>query len=120
MAANQSLSWFAHGGGRHAVGEQINLAFLDAVLHPAAGAVELLMETAGPPGLGVEVATTKHGLASPCVHSALADPTLLAPALASGPHEVLEASGRLSAVAGLGFGRRQFRGAMAHQPDIAS
>ncbi len=24
------------------------------------------------------MATTKHGLASPCVHSALADPTLLA------------------------------------------
>lgn len=32
----------AYGGGRSAVGEQVELAFLDAVLHLAAGAVEVL------------------------------------------------------------------------------
>ena len=36
----------AHGGGRGAVGEQVALAFLDAVLHLAARAVELLVEEA--------------------------------------------------------------------------
>src|SRR5271169_4935125 len=34
----------AHGRRRGAVGEQIELAFLDAVLHVAAGAIELLIE----------------------------------------------------------------------------
>ena len=34
----------AHGGGRGAVGEQIELALLDAVLHLAARAVDLLVE----------------------------------------------------------------------------
>ena len=37
----------AHGGGRGAVGEQIELALLDAVLHLAAGAVDVLVEAAG-------------------------------------------------------------------------
>ena len=39
----------AHGGGRGAVGEQIELAFLDAVLHLAAGAVDVLVELARSP-----------------------------------------------------------------------
>jgi hypothetical protein len=33
-----------HGGGRGAIGEQIELTFLDAFLHPAARAVDLLIE----------------------------------------------------------------------------
>ena len=37
----------AHGGRRGAVGEQVELAFLDAVLHLAAGAVDPLVEAAG-------------------------------------------------------------------------
>ena len=41
----------AHGGGRGAVGEQVALALLDAVLHLAAGAVDLLIEEAAV-GLG--------------------------------------------------------------------
>ena len=36
----------AHGRRRGAVGEQVALAFLDPVLHLAAGAVELLVEEA--------------------------------------------------------------------------
>ena len=42
----------AHGGGRGAVGEQVALAFLDPVLHLAAGAVDLLVEKAAV-GLGL-------------------------------------------------------------------
>jgi hypothetical protein len=37
----------AHRGGRGAVGKQIELAFLDAVLHLAAGAIDFLVEMAG-------------------------------------------------------------------------
>ena len=37
----------AHRRGRGAVGEQVELALLDAVLHLAAGAVDLLVEMAG-------------------------------------------------------------------------
>src|ERR1700731_5282528 len=37
----------AHRLGRGAVGEQVELAFLDAVLHVAAGAVDLLVEMTG-------------------------------------------------------------------------
>src|SRR5271155_4926356 len=37
----------AHGCGRGSVGEQVALAFLDPVLHLAAGAVDLLIEKAG-------------------------------------------------------------------------
>ena len=42
----------AHRGGRGPVGEQVALAFLDPVLHVAAGAVDLLIEKAAVgPGL---------------------------------------------------------------------
>src|SRR6185312_13706535 len=37
----------AHGGGRGTIGIEIELAFLDPVLHVAAGAVELLVEVFG-------------------------------------------------------------------------
>ena len=37
----------AHRVGRGAIGIEIELAFLDAVFHLAAGAVELLVEVAG-------------------------------------------------------------------------
>ena len=61
----------AHRRRRGAVGEQVDLAFLDAVLHLAAGAIDLLVEKAAV-GLGLlKEVTMKRGLASPCVHSAL-------------------------------------------------
>jgi hypothetical protein len=47
-----------HGGGRGAVGEQIELAFLNAVLHFAARAVELLIEVSGAGLLGFERSDT--------------------------------------------------------------
>jgi hypothetical protein len=34
----------AHGGGRGAIGIEIELAFLDAVLHLAAGAVDVFIK----------------------------------------------------------------------------
>ena len=37
----------AHGRGRGAIGEQVELLLLDPVLHLAAGAVDLLVEGAG-------------------------------------------------------------------------
>ena len=92
----------AHGGGRGAVGEQIELAFLDAVLHLAAGAVELLVERGGPRrSARLSEVTTKRGLASPCVCSAL--PTTrraTAPAVERPIAEVLEAPRRLAGRAG--------------------
>ena len=70
----QSRSWLAH---RVAVevrsGEQVALAFLDSVLHLAAGAVDLLIEKAGVRlGALLNEVTMKRGLASPFVHFALA------------------------------------------------
>ena len=61
-----------HGGGRGAVGEEVELAFLDAVLHLAAGAVEVLVEVRAIGRRRSSEVTTKRGLASPWVHSALA------------------------------------------------
>ncbi len=54
----------AHGGGRGAVGEEVELALLDAVLHLAAGAVDLLVEMRGLAlGAACSEVTTKRGLA---------------------------------------------------------
>jgi hypothetical protein len=59
-----------HGCRRGAVGEQVELALLDPVLHLAAGAVDRFVQM---PGLRLHVSevTTKRGLASPPVTSAL-------------------------------------------------
>src|SRR5207244_9552896 len=53
-------------------GEQIALTFLDAVLHVATGAVDLLVEHATLDLPAAERVMMKRGLASPLLHSALA------------------------------------------------
>ena len=86
-----------HGRRRGAVGEQIELAFLDPVLHLAARAVDPLVQPPGVDLRGLSEVTMKRGLASPPVHSALPmtrrDP---APAVQRRPAEVPEAAGRLA------------------------
>ena len=62
----------AHGGGRCAVGEEVDLALLDPVFHLAAGAVEPFVERlAGRSTAGPSEVTTKRGLAPRGSHSAL-------------------------------------------------
>ena len=61
----------AHRGGRGAIRIEVELALLDPVLHLAASAVDLLVEILGLALVAPEL-TTKRGLASPFVHSALA------------------------------------------------
>ena len=66
-------SWLARiVAARSAVGEQIELTFFDAILHVAAGAVDLLIEQLRGGVLALSEVTTKRGLAVPAVHSALA------------------------------------------------
>src|ERR1700741_2801606 len=60
-----------HGGSRGAVGEQIELALLDPVLHLATGAVDHLVEVLRGTSYDLSEVTTKRGLASPRVTSAL-------------------------------------------------
>src|SRR5260370_35481 len=84
-----------HGGGRRAVGEEIELAFLDAVLHLAAGAIAVLVEHAG---VGALLAERGHdeariGLALGVLGLA-DDPPAAAPAIERRPQEVLEAPRR--------------------------
>ena len=95
----------AHGGGRGAVGEQVELALLDAVLHLAAGAVDLLVEVRasqlgsaerGDDEARIGLALRPLGLAD--------DAAPAAPALARRPQEVLEAARRLAG--GRALGRR--------------
>lgn len=80
-----------HGGGRGAVGIEIELAFLDAVLHVATGAIDLLVElTRAGPG------TLERGHNKAWIGLALRplrlgnDAPFPAPAVARAPVEVLE------------------------------
>src|ERR1700759_3493939 len=62
----------------------------------------------------------KRGLASPRVHSALADDTPgAAPTLQCRPAEILEPAGWLAARLSLGAGGGQFRLDLGHQPVVA-
>ena len=106
----------AHGVGRGAIGEQVELAFLDGVLHLAALAIELLVEISGPdPGIPqrgedearIGFAVGPFGLGD--------DPALAAPALARTPHEVLEAALWLAAARA---GPRQLGLDLRDQPGV--
>src|SRR5438128_11462704 len=87
----------AHRSSRGAVGEQVELAFLDPVFHLAAGAVELLVERAGLdlwPGQGGD---EEAGIAVALGHLGFGDDAPgAAPAVARPPGEVLEAPRRLA------------------------
>src|SRR3954447_14987855 len=93
----------AHRLGRGAAGIEVKLAFLDAVLHLAAGAIELLVEVASLVLLAAQRGDdeARVGLARPppCYRDTLGlgdDATLAAPAVARLPGEVPEAAGRLA------------------------
>src|SRR5512132_3313305 len=61
----------AHRRGAGAVGEEIELALLDPVLHVAASAIQLFVEAWAGQRFGFSEVTTKRGLASSRLHSAL-------------------------------------------------
>ena len=92
----------AHGGGRGAASEEIELALLDAVLHLAAGAVDALVEAAG-----VDLGGTQRGDDEAWVGRAtgpfgLADDAPPArPAVEGGPAEVAKAACRPAGAGGL-------------------
>ena len=89
----------AHGRGAGAVGEEVELALLDAVLHLAAGAVDAARRACGRPlAAALSEVTTKRGLA-PCAAARHPlglgdDAPAAAPAVARRPAEVGEAAGR--------------------------
>ena len=85
----------AHGGGRRAVGHQIELAFLDAVLHIAARAVDVLVEErCGTLGC-IERGDDEARIGLPACPFGLADhAAFVAPAVQRAPHEVPEAACR--------------------------
>ena len=92
-----------HGAGRGAVGEQVDLTLLDAVLHLAAGTVDILVEMAaiafsqrGDDEAGVCLPRGPLGLGD--------DAPLAAPALAGQPGKVLEAARRLAGLLALLLG----------------
>src|SRR6185437_10926443 len=91
----------AHGGGRGAVGIQIELAFLDAVFHIAASAVDVLVEVPrrrlGPLQRGDDEARIGLALGPLGLGD---DATPAAPAVDRTPLEVLEAARRLATVLG--------------------
>src|SRR5262249_60719258 len=83
----------AHCGGRGAVGEQIELALLDAVLHLATGAIDLLVEMAGLVLGARQRSDEKARVGAAAGPFGLRDNSpLAAPAVQGRPREVLEAA----------------------------
>src|SRR5208283_3966198 len=95
-----------HGGGRGAVGIKVELAFLDAVLHVAAGAVDVLVEfsRAGLCALERGDDEARIGLVL-CPLRLGDDAAPAAPAVERAPLEVLEAARRLPALVSRRLGR---------------
>src|SRR5512144_2939564 len=110
-----------HGCGRRAVGEEIELLLLDAVLHLAAGAVELLVE-----GLRVDHLTFQRGDDEPRV-GALGqvlglpdDVTAPAPRVDGRVAEVLEPAYRLAGLVMFVLGPGHVDGQRLEEPAVAS
>ena len=99
----------AHGGGRGAVGEQVELAFLDPVLHLAAGAADRLAEIWARNFARLERGDDEAGIGLALGSFGLADhPPGTVPALQRLPDEVTEPAGRLSGGGALRLGGREF------------
>jgi hypothetical protein len=109
-----------HRPGRGAVGEEIELALLDAVFHLAAGAVDLLVEVAG-----VVLRARQRGNDKARIGLALGplrlgdDPPLGAPAVARAPAEILEAACRLAGLLAEQGRLGEFGLDLADQPAVA-
>jgi len=91
--------------------KEVELAFLDAVLHLAAGAIDRLVEVARLGRLGLEAGDDEARVGVALGAFGLADdPAPAAPAVERGPHEVAEAARRPAG--GLAFRGRlgQFAG----------
>ena len=110
----------AQGCGRGSVGEQVALAFLDPVLHLAAGAVDLLIEKAGA-RLGLVQRgddEARIGLAV-CPFRLGDDPAPARPAVERRIAEVLEAASGLAGRGRLRLGLQEFDADLFDQPRIA-
>src|SRR6266508_2990047 len=107
----------AHRGGRGAIRIEIELALLDAVLHVAAGAVDLLVKV-----LWLALVAPERGDYKARIGLSLRalglghDPTLAAPARARRPHEALEAALRPAGAPALRLGLREFVRDHGNQP----
>ena len=111
----------AHGRRRRAVGEQVELALLDAVLHVAARAVDVLVEDAAPrPRVAIERGDDEARVGLALGPLGLADHApLAAPALARAPREVLEAARRRLRLGRLPLGACQLALDLGDQPVVA-
>jgi len=109
-----------HGRGRGAVGEQVELAFLDAVLHVAARAVGLLVEVPRACLAALERGDDEARIGLAAGHLGLADdPAFPAPRAERGVAEVLEAARRLASADTFDRRADQLRGDRLFQPVIA-
>src|SRR5512144_1672740 len=110
-----------HGCGRRAVGEEIELLLLDAVLHLAAGAVDLLVE-----GLRVDHLTFQRGDDEPRVGAPGQvlglpdDATAPAPRVDGRVAEVLEPAYRLAGLVMFVLGPGHVDGQRLEEPAVAS
>ena len=109
-----------HGGGGGAVGEQVELAFLDPVLHLTTRAVDGFVEMPGVDLGGLERGDDEAGVGFPLGPFGLADDTALAaPAVERRPGEILEVAGRLSGRGAPGLGGREFGADFGDQASVA-
>src|SRR5918997_1579558 len=110
-----------HGGGRGPVSKEVELAFLDAVLELAAGAVDILVEPAG-----VARSRAQRGDDEARVGAAVRplgfgdDPASAAPAVVRRPPELLEAARRLVCGTARGFDGRQLLDDLRLEPCVTS
>lgn len=110
----------AHGVGAGAVSVKVELAFLDAGLHVAARAVEILVKRPCRPALRLEGGHDKARIRTQCRPLGLGhDPPAAGPAVFRRPHEVAKDAGGLTTCLGRPAGFRQGWGDLRFQPLVA-
>src|SRR5580693_6397416 len=109
----------AHRVGRGAVGIEVELTFLDAVFHLAAGAVELFVKVAGLVLLAGQRGDDKARIGFAASPFRLGDdPPFAAPALARLPDEVTEAPRRFASALAVLLRRGEFGLDLSDEPTV--
>ena len=110
----------AQGVGGGAVGEEVGLALLDAVLHLASCAIDRLIEVLCFGRLGIEAGDEEAGIGVALGAFGLGDdPAPAAPAIERTPHELLEAPRRPAGGVALLGSFSQFGGDLGFEAGIA-